>query len=214
MNNTFSRLLKNKYVLYLVTAIAIVNVFGYATIGEYRSLLFFILLGTLTTLYSKNMIVVFTVATLGTNLLLAGYSRKRFHIVEGMQNDDDDEAEEEEPKKKKSPFTQRNVPRSIEKRVNSKAENRIGKRVDYASTVEQAYDNLENMLGSSGIKNLTKDTQKLINQQKSLMGTLTEMKPLIGMARETLQSINPNDMKSQLEAAQKMLSGGDSNKKE
>lgn len=66
----------------------------------------------------------------------------------------------------------------------------IGKRVDYASTLEQAYDNLQNMIGKGGIENLTKDTQKLIAQQKSLMGTLTNIKPLIENAKETLNGVD------------------------
>ena len=42
-----------------------------------------------------------------------------------------------------------------------------GQRVDYASTMEMAYNNLESVLGKGGIGNLTKETQNLLNQQNN-----------------------------------------------
>ena len=61
--------------------------------------------------------------------------------------------------------------------------NKRGYNIDYASTVEDAYDQLNQILGSDGIKNLTKDTQKLMNQQLQLAESMKEMGPMIkGMA--------------------------------
>lgn len=225
-NKTVSGALKSKIVLYIIATLAMLNVFGYLAMYEYRSLLFFIVLGILTSLYSKNMIVVLAVAILGTNLLIAGYS-KRFYITEGFENEDEEdenggasgfENEDEEDggasgfqnkekKESKDKFTQRNVPKSINARVNEDPEDRIGKRVDYASTVEKAYNNLENILGGEGMKNLTNDTQKLIKQQQSLMGTLKQMKPLISMAKDTMNSVDSEAMTQQLKEAKELLSG-------
>ena len=42
----------------------------------------------------------------------------------------------------------------------------VGDRIDYAATMEQAYDNLQTMLGDDGIKSITSETKKLVNQQK------------------------------------------------
>jgi hypothetical protein len=67
--------------------------------------------------------------------------------------------------------------------------------IDYASTVEEAYDNLNQVIGGEGIKNLTKDTQRLMKQQLQLtealknMGPLMEsMGPLLGQANTLLKS--------------------------
>ena len=38
--------------------------------------------------------------------------------------------------------------------------------MDYAATMEQAYDNLQKMLGEDGIKGITGETKKLVQQQK------------------------------------------------
>ena len=55
--------------------------------------------------------------------------------------------------------------------------------IDYASTIEDAYDELNKILGSDGIKRLTDDTQGLMKQQAQLAESMKGMAPLIqGMA--------------------------------
>jgi hypothetical protein len=58
-----------------------------------------------------------------------------------------------------------------------------GYNIDYASTVEDAYDDLNKVLGGDGIKRLTGDTQRLMQQQMQLAKAMEGMTPLIqGMA--------------------------------
>uniref|UniRef100_A0A6C0ER03 Uncharacterized protein n=1 Tax=viral metagenome TaxID=1070528 RepID=A0A6C0ER03_9ZZZZ len=54
-----------------------------------------------------------------------------------------------------------------------------GYDIDYASTVEDAYDELNKILGSDGIKKLTGDTQNLMKQQLQLAEAMNGMGPLI-----------------------------------
>jgi len=70
-----------------------------------------------------------------------------------------------------------------------------GQRVDYASTMEMAYNNLESVLGKGGIGNLTKETQNLLNQQKQLAGQLESMAPLLSNAKGLLNNMNLPNMK-------------------
>ena len=101
-------------------------------------------------------------------------------------------------KVKRSGFTQRNVPSSKPASVNPASESEedeaIGKRIDYAATLEQAYDNLEKMLGSDGLKGLTNETKQLVGQQQNLMKTLNNMAPVLNNAKETLGNLNLPDM--------------------
>ena len=69
-----------------------------------------------------------------------------------------------------------------------------GKRVDYASTIENAYDNLHNMLGSDGIKGLTNDSKALMEQQQVLMKSIGDMEPFLEKAKEAMAMI-PKTMK-------------------
>jgi hypothetical protein len=63
-------------------------------------------------------------------------------------------------------------------------------RIDYATTLEDAYDNLDKILGSGGMKNLSADTEKLINQQKSLFESMNSMMPLVGKAQDMLKGFD------------------------
>jgi hypothetical protein len=75
-----------------------------------------------------------------------------------------------------------------------------GYDIDYASTIEDAYDQLNNILGSDGIKRLTDDTQKLMKQQMQLAESMSQMGPMI-------QGMGP-----MMEQAKGLLEGmGDSN---
>ena len=62
--------------------------------------------------------------------------------------------------------------------------------------MEQAYDNLQKMLGEDGMKSITSETKKLVEQQKDLMGTLNQMAPVLNSAKETLANLNIGDMES------------------
>jgi len=64
-----------------------------------------------------------------------------------------------------------------------------GDRIDYASTLEDAYSNLNNILGKDGIKNLTNDTQALMKQQLQLASAMKGMQPLIGQAKDMMSSL-------------------------
>lgn len=50
-----------------------------------------------------------------------------------------------------------------------KTGNKKNSRIDYASTLEEAYDNLDGILGGDGIKNLTQDTQKLMENNSNCL---------------------------------------------
>jgi uncharacterized membrane protein len=79
---------------------------------------------------------------------------------------------------------------------------RQGSQIDYAATVEDAYDELNKILGSDGVKRLTDDTQRLMKQQMQLAESMKSMGPLI-------QGMGP-----MLESAKSMLSGLGNNKED
>jgi hypothetical protein len=66
-------------------------------------------------------------------------------------------------------------------------------RIDYASTVEDAYEDLNKILGGNGIKQLTDDTQHLMKQQMQLADAMKSMTPLMEQAQSLLKGF---DMKS------------------
>lgn len=65
-------------------------------------------------------------------------------------------------------------------------------RIDYASTLEQAYDNIENIIGEDGVRGLTDQTKSLMNQQKELMNNMKEMGPLLKSAESFMGQLTGN----------------------
>jgi len=67
-----------------------------------------------------------------------------------------------------------------------------GNRIDYASTLEQAYDNIENIIGEDGVRGLTDQTKSLMHQQQQLMNNMKEMGPLLKSAEGFMEQITGN----------------------
>jgi len=91
----------------------------------------------------------------------------------------------------------RDVPSSKPSRVDGGDEDdAVGgsERIDYAKTLEMAYDNLDKMLGKDGMKGLTDETRKLATQQKGLMTSLNNMAPIINKAKESLSGMDLPDI--------------------
>ena len=206
-------LLKNKYVLYGLLVLAIINILGYLSIEDYKSLGLFISIGLLSAYFSKNMAVNLLVAIVVTAIVAVNDK-----VKEGLENKADSKKEKKSTKEGNTGGMQcddstpcptgktcqngtcvtqtgfqNNVPPSTPAKVDDEDES-PGDRIDYAATMEQAYDNLQKMLGEDGIRGITSETKKLVQQQKDLMGTLNSMAPVLSTAKETLESMNMPDM--------------------
>lgn len=64
-----------------------------------------------------------------------------------------------------------------------------GTKVNYAKTVENAFDSLEKILGSDGIKRMTQDTSRLADKQQSLISAMKNMEPMIEKAQGMMNSL-------------------------
>lgn len=96
--------------------------------------------------------------------------------------------------KKKSGFSNKDIPSSKPQRVDGKADiedddESEGHRIDYSKTLEAAYDNLQDVLGKDGIKGLTGETTKLINEQQNLMKSMQSIGPMMSQATEMMSSL-------------------------
>ena len=66
----------------------------------------------------------------------------------------------------------------------------VGNNINYSATLEDAYKNLQGLLGKDGIKGLTSQTNKLLGQQQNLMDSLKNMGPIIDDAQNTLKGFD------------------------
>jgi hypothetical protein len=87
----------------------------------------------------------------------------------------------------------------------TKVDENFGPRLDYAATIEQSYQNLDNLLGTDSIKQLTTDTQKLMQQQQNLFNTMNQMVPVLEGAQNMLKGFDINGLANSLKGINSTL---------
>ena len=78
--------------------------------------------------------------------------------------------------------------------INDEDDLPVNNRVDYAKTLEKAYDNLENIVGQDGVRGLTSQTNTLMDQQQKLMENMKSMEPLLKTAQSFLDKFESSSM--------------------
>ena len=237
VKKTVKGLMQDKNVLYVVAFLAFMNILGYLAKQNGEAVIFFLIVGFLTTYFSKNMIVVLITAMVAANLFVM--SRMTFIKKEGMTNgnddsdsagenadddDDDDESDhdnERQPigasastKKKKASLKKSKYQNEYENE-NTATEGLAmpasesqeegeedyatvpsdgGDHIDYSKTLESAYGNLEKILGQGGMKDISKTTQQLMEQQKLLMDNMNQMAPMMKAAEGFMEKVGGGNL--------------------
>lgn len=83
--------LNNKWILYFVLFVSIVDLFNFFTIGDTTAIAIFIVVGFLTTYFSKNMLVILVISIAVTHIARYGNAS-----LEGMESEAGEADEEEE----------------------------------------------------------------------------------------------------------------------
>jgi hypothetical protein len=81
-------------------------------------------------------------------------------------------------------------------------------RIDYSTTLEQAYDNLDKMLSGDGLSNLSADTEKLMNQQQKLFSAVNKMMPMMESAQGMINGLDMDKIGSLIGMTEKFSSLG------
>jgi cytoskeletal protein RodZ len=228
-----AKLLENKYVLYIILFLAVTNLLGYMVMGSIAPVIFFIIVGYLVSIFSKNMIIVLLVPLLLTSILMAGSK-----AIEGFDNpialDETVHATTSTTPSSTTPSSTTTTTTPPSTTIATKKQGTVSStplsqgsnnvvtppmqttdntdavgdpvgqqqqgmttmyhkknnRIDYAATVEDAYEDLNKILGGDGIKRLTDDTQRLMGQQIQLADAMKSMTPLLEQAKGMLQGFD------------------------
>ena len=227
MKLNLNSFLKDKNVLYVVLFLAITNIFGYLMLRNFDAIVFFFVVGFLSTYFSKNMIIIMIIAMISTNLLVG--TKLLGSYKEGMATKDavatkDDVATKDAVANKDAVATQDATgplkkdkkketmttlsPANIDGSDDDTTDEIQGHKpkINYASTLESAYDNLDKLLSSDSINKMTADTQRLAEKQHLLMGNIEKLVPFIGKAENLLKGMNSDKMGGMLEKMQEQMS--------
>ena len=156
-------LLKNKWVLYSLSFVAICQLIVYGMEEKWESTILFVAIGLLAHNYTKNMIVVLVVAIFG-----AGIFSHFIKINEGMavnnsksdEDGDDEDADDED----------------------GDDEDFTSSHVDKATTLKKNLENIKNIVGSGGINKMTRETAALMKQQNKMLENMERLKPITEQA--------------------------------
>jgi len=214
----YQKLLTNKYILYLVLFLSGLFLFSLLLAKKINLIILYALIGYIIWFYNKNMTIV-----LGLSLILTFIANLGVKVKEGMENEDKSTSDTDNDKKDKSKSntttTSTKTPTATTSSSSSSSDTPTPKstesmndmgggkrnRIDYASTVEDAYDDLSKILGGDGIKRLTGDTQNLLEQQAQLVDAMKNMTPLIETAKGLLNGLNMDGLNGLTDIAQKLI---------
>lgn len=224
---SISKILTNRMVLNVVFVLSLFNLLGYLVYGNIHAIIFFILIAGIVGHFSKNMTVVLLIPLFIVNLFVFGKSTKegmetttvtKEDVKEKAQSNDKlqttiSKINEKVSTKQGLPITpldntsSNNTTGEVAEESFEVGRNKKGKYdIDYASTIEDAYDELNKIIGGDGIKKLTGDTQNLMKQQLQLAEAMKSMGPLVEQMGPLMQSVGP-----MLDQAKGIMGSGSNN---
>ena len=212
------QVLENKIVLYVVLFFAVTNFFGYLLLHNYNAAIFMAIVGFGASGFSKNMIVILASSIVITSLFVGGQTVKEGmasrNIREGFSEGGGDkesfkpalapktlpskEEEEEEEGDDFKPATE-----NTQKRMKAQAPNSI----DQSATVEKAYERLDTLLGTDGVKGMSEGTNNILKNQTEMMNNLKNLEPLVNNAANMIENLESRGTLGKIEGMISKING-------
>jgi len=213
-----NKIVNNKVTLFVVAFIALISLLGHIIQSEFSAILLFFLVGALAYSFTKNMTVVLGSAFVITSIANMSSSMfvyqeglvdssgndssgnlittPRRSTTEGLNEDDTEDTEDTEGLSQLTPALLNNIPNKEQ----------MQKQLGKATEMEQAYDNIEKIMGKDNIQAISTDTKDLIRQQNELIKQLKTMTPALNDAMSSLGSLDLSKLTSMFTSATKALS--------
>jgi len=167
MNINFNPLLQNRFVLYFLLFITIVDLFYSMQTSNFKEVFIFLVVGFVTSLFSRNMIVVLSIS-----LVVSHFIRFGEKISEGLENKEGDEEKEgNEEKKGKKVNKAKKDEETVEGGDDDEEEllNGIEEKADREKLKELITDR----------KQVNKDFEKMSGTADKIVNSLKDLAPLI-----------------------------------
>ena len=162
--------LNNKWILYFVLFVSIVDLFNFFTIGDTTAIAIFIVVGFLTTYFSKNMLVILVISIAVTHIARYGNAslegmegeaeEEEEEVDEGMEGEAQGEEEEEEDKGLQNP------------------EPALSKITESLDTIKKVHPD-----------EIAGQTQTLIDQTKKVQENMALLEPYLKQAADATQPL-------------------------
>lgn len=157
-----SQLLHSRAVLYVLSIVSLLHIVYFASAKDINAMFIFLIVGFLTSFFSKNMVVILFIALVITHLLRCDIRRPTYEGAENM----DEEKNMDDAEAKAPPEVVAEAARSAE---NSIAENETNKLAE-AEKKKELYDKLK------------ADFVEFQTIQKDILAGMKEIDPLLNRA--------------------------------
>lgn len=207
VKKTAQEVVTNKYVLYTLLFLAILNVLALLGTNNFVSLAVFGLVGLLTSYFTKNMVIILLVT-----LIVSSFLHITKRTVEAMTNkkpsakkDDNkgpapnmavDEVDDAAEVSDDESDNEEHEAEGSDEPVMKKGKNAL----NHQATVQESYNNIHSILGNKNFKKMTKDTNKLLEQQNKLTESLNNMAPILKSAESMLGKFDMEKMTGMLDS--------------
>jgi len=224
----FNKLVNNKITLYIVAITAFLTLVVNIMNSEFSAVLLFFLAGGVAYSFTKNMTIVLGSSIIVTSV--ASMSSKYFVYQEGLEGNSDPSNNNISLNKKGSSNKKGSLNKkgSIDEDSSSKTpdsdeaegltqltpalfnnipnKDQMQKQLGKATEMEQAYDNLEKIMGKDNIQSISTDTKDLIKQQNELIKQLKTMTPALNEAMSSIGNLDLSKLTNMFSSATKTLS--------
>ena len=174
-------LINNKYVLYLSLFVSLVYVYLLIAKQHFNSVVFFVILGVLSSYFSKNMVIVLLVPLVLTHVLSSANvikegmkGGKKNKKQEGVENKEEEEEKEGAQPKDKSKVT-------AEYMMNN------------AKNTDAAMSNLNEAMSEKEAASALNAIEKMSHHQETMMNNLEKMQPMVEKAQSMMKSMGGLD---------------------
>jgi hypothetical protein len=184
----YGALLHNCYVMYFVLFLAVADLLVLSVGREYLFILIFLLVGYLTSFFSKNMMVILLVAIVATNVLRSGSG---IRLSEGLENAEEEEEKPVENLENADDEEEKPVENLENADDEEQEEDKKEKKTEYAKPkTTESFDlktkNATSLTSSpiGGLDVLGDQTAQLISTQKKLMENMKTLEPMLTQAEK------------------------------
>lgn len=198
----FRNVLQSRLILYFLFAVTLGNLYVFVSTGSGLYAAVLLIVGYLTTFYSKNMIVVMFVALATANVLKYGSSVR---VRDGFTADGEDgEKDEDKTKDTKTTPKEKEVEKVKEKVAEAKEKvaehkDKVATDEDAVSATKEKIKMTKDALDKKDMDPKYKEEVKnLLELQSKIMSSVTDMAPLLKEAQATMAKLKSNSALSQI----------------
>ena len=211
----------NKYVLYGLFFLSILNVLKLLHYNQLKAISIFFIAGAFFSFFTKNMIIIMGASIIISSIYSMTQHRLRHKgkswksVYEGMENEDhgeehgeehdeehDEEHGEEHGEEQDKKVLKEGVRGCKGKpcKIRPKAlndEDEVDKDyIDKSSTIENSFAQYEKLLGPNAMNKLSEETTKLMKRQKTLLKQMKNATPAIENMQTMINNLKDEDLKS------------------